>query len=393
LASAAALASDRQADPPDHADVLIAGAGIAGSSLAFELADRVSVVLLEGEAQPAYHSTGRSAAMLTETYGSALVRRLTRASRPFFERPPPDFADHPLLSPRGMLHIARADQRAALDQAERAAASLVPALRRLDAAAVRELAPLVSAAYVDGGLLEWDARAIDVALLHQGYLRGLRRRGGRLVTDAAVTAVRAAPGGWEVATTAGSFRAEILVDAAGAWADQVAALAGIESLDLRPLRRTAFTFTPPAHHVVDRWPLVVDARESFYVKPDAGRLLGSPADECPSEPCDARPDETDVALAVERIEAALDLEVRGVRSTWAGLRTFAADRVPVAGPDPGTPSFVWLAGQGGYGIKTSPALAAVTAFHVLGRSWPAALSARTIGPADLSPARLRPVPS
>ena len=194
-------------------------------------------------------------------------------------------------------------------------------------------------------------------------------------------------------TTAGIVTTAVVVDAAGAWADQVAALAGIESLDLRPLRRTAFTFTPPAHHVVDHWPLVVEAGEAFYVKPDAGRLLGSPADESPSEPCDARPDETDVALAVERIEAALDLEVRGVRSTWAGLRTFAADRVPVAGPDPGTPGFVWLAGQGGYGIKTSPALAAVTAFHVLGRSWPAALSARAIGPADLSPARLRTLPS
>ena len=366
--------------------MLIVGAGIAGSSLAFELADRASVVLLEREAQPGYHSTGRSAAMLTETYGSALVRRLARASRPFLERPPPDFADHPLLSPRGMLHVARADQRAALDQAERAAASLVPALRRLNAAAVRELAPLVSATYVDGGLLEPDARAIDVALLHQGYLRGLRRRGGRLVTDAAVTAIRARRGGWEVATTAGAVRAEILVDAAGAWADRIAELAGVASLGLVAKRRTAVLLDPPAGLDPAAWPMVIDVEERFYVKPEAGQLLVSPADETPVAPADVQPEELDVAIAIDRYETLSGERSPRIRHRWAGLRSFVADHDPVVGPDPAAPGFVWLAGQGGFGIMTAPALTRIAAALILSERMPADLAC---APAEIGPGRLR----
>jgi D-arginine dehydrogenase len=386
LASAAASASERQPDAPDRADVLIVGAGIAGSSLAFELADRASVVLLEREAQPGYHSTGRSAAMLTETYGSALVRRLARASRPFLERPPPEFADQPLLSPRGMLHVARADQRAALDRAERAAASLVPALRRLDAAGVRELAPLVSAAYVDGGLLEPEARAIDVALLHQGYLRGLRRRGGRLITDAAVTAIRVAPGGWEVATTAGACRAEILVDAAGAWADRLAELAGVAPLGLVAKRRTAILLDPPAGLDPAAWPMVIDVEERFYVKPEAGQLLVSPADETPVAPADVQPEELDVAVAIDRYETLSGQRNPRLRRRWAGLRSFVADHDPVVGRDPAAPGFVWLAGQGGFGIMTAPALARIAAALILSGRMPAEIACE---PAEIGPGRLR----
>jgi D-arginine dehydrogenase len=386
LASAAASASDRRSDAPDRADVLIVGAGIAGSSLAFELASRASVVLLEREAQPGYHSTGRSAAMLTETYGSALVRSLARASRPFLESPPPDFADQPLLTPRGMLHIARADQRAALDEAERAARSLVPALRRLDAAGVRELVPLVSAAYVDGGLLEPDARAIDVALLHQGYLRGLPRRGGRLVTDAAVTAVRARRGGWEIATTAGTFRGEILVDAAGAWADQVAALAGVAPLGLVPKRRTAVLLDPPVGLDPAAWPMVIDVEERFYVKPEAGQLLVSPADETEVAPADVQPEELDVAIAIDRYETLSGQRNPRLRRRWAGLRSFVADDNPVVGRDPTAPGFVWLAGQGGFGIMTAPALARIAAALILSDRMPPGIACE---PAEVGVGRLR----
>ncbi|HSA81094.1 MAG TPA: FAD-binding oxidoreductase [Geminicoccaceae bacterium] len=366
--------------------MLIAGAGIAGSSLAFELADRASVVLLEREAQPGYHSTGRSAAMLTETYGSALIRRLARASRPFFERPPPDFADRPLLSPRGMLHVARADQRAALDQAERAAAAFGPALRRLDAAGVRELVPLVSAAYVDGGLLEPDARAIDVALLHQGYLRGLRRRGGRLVTDAAVMGVRARRDGFEVATTAGTFRAEILVDAAGAWADRIAALAGVAPLGLIAKRRTAILLDPPAGLDPASWPMVIDVEERFYVKPEAGLLLVSPADETEVAPSDVQPEELDVAIAIDRYETLSGQRNPRLGRRWAGLRSFVADHDPVVGRDPAAPGFVWLAGQGGSGIMTAPALARIAAALILNGRMP---DDRACAPAEIGPGRLR----
>jgi D-arginine dehydrogenase len=370
----------------ERAHVLIAGAGIAGSSLACALADRAAVVLLEREAQPGYHSTGRSAAMLTETYGSALVRRLTSASRSFFERPPPAFADRPLLSPRGMLHVARADQRAALDQAERAAADLVPGLRRLDAAGVCELAPLVSAAYVDGGLLEPEARAIDVALLHQGYLRVLRRRGRRLVTEAAITAITPSRGGWEVATTAGDYHAEILVDAAGAWADQIAALAGVAPLGLVAKRRTAILVDPPGDLDPAAWPMVIDVDERFYVKPEAGQLLASPADETPVAPSDVQPEELDIALAVDRYETLTGQPVRRIRRRWAGLRSFVADHDPVVGRDPAAPSFVWLAGQGGSGIMTAPALARIGAELILGDALPADLSFTL---AELGPGRLR----
>ncbi|HEX5796391.1 MAG TPA: FAD-binding oxidoreductase [Geminicoccaceae bacterium] len=367
-------------------DVVIAGAGIAGSSLACELADRASVVLLEREAQPGYHSTGRSAAMLTETYGSGVVRRLARASRPFFERPPSDFVERPLLSPRGMLHVARADQRGALDRAERAAAEVVPGVRRLDASGVRELAPLVSAGYVDGGLLEPEACAIDVALLHQGYLRGLRRRGGQLVGNAAITAITAVRGGWEVASAAGRWRAQVLVDAAGAWADQIAELAGVPPLGLVAKRRTAMLVDPPAGLDPTPWPMVIDVDERFYVKPEGRQLLVSPADETPVPPSDVQPEELDVALAVDRYETLTGERVPRIRHRWAGLRSFFADHDPVVGRDPAAPGFVWLAGQGGFGIMTAPALAAIGAALILGEEPPADL-----GPlrAQIGPERLR----
>lgn len=374
---------------PSTADVVVIGAGIAGASAAWALAEQLDVVLVETEAAAGTHSTGRSAALLTETIGAPEVRALVAASRRFLTDPPEGFADHPLTGPRGVLWIT-ADDEAGLRASAAGWAALSPGVHVLDATEAQRLVPVLRSSAVACAVHEEDGLDLDVDGLLQGFVRGLRRRGGTLVCGAPVLAIRGRGRGWDVETTAGTVSAAVVVDAAGAWADVVASMAGARTVALQPLKRTAFTFRAPDRDGVDRWPLVVEAAETFYVKPEAGRLLGSLADETPSDPCDAKPEEEDVALAVERIEAALDLQVRGVNATWAGLRTFAPDRVPVVGPDPDADGFVWLAGQGGYGIKTSPALAEVVAHHVLGTPWPPVLADRGVTPADLSPARLRP---
>jgi D-arginine dehydrogenase len=364
----------------DRCDVLIVGAGIAGAAVAFELAARRrDVILLEREAQPGYHSTGRSAAMLSATYGVPAVRALARASYPFLTAPPPVFTDTPLLSPRGMLHLARRDQLAALE----AAAS--PELQRLDRAAVCDLAPLLDPGYVAGGLYEPDAMAIDVAALHQGYLRGVRRH-GRLVTDAEVTAVGHTPAGWQIESKAGTFHADVLVDAAGAWVDAVAEMAGVASIGLAAKRRTAILIDPPAGLDPSPWPMVIDIDERFYIKPEAGALLVSPADETPVAPCDVQPEEIDVAQAVARYQEVTGRAVHRIRHRWAGLRSFVPDHVPVVGPDPRVPDFVWLAGQGGAGIMTAPAMAQLVAAQITGGDEPPDLA---LNPTALSAARLR----
>jgi D-arginine dehydrogenase len=363
----------------DRCDVLIVGAGIAGSSVAFELLAQRDVVLLEREAQPGYHSTGRSAAMLSATYGAPPVRALARASYGFLMSPPPGFAETALLSPRGMLHLARQDQLAALEAAESAA------VRRLDVAAVCDLVPLLDAAYVAGGLLEPDAMAIDVATLHHGYLRAVRRE-GRLVADAEVTAIAHTADGWQIVSTAGSFCAGVLVDAAGAWADGLAEMAGVAPIGLVAKRRTAILIDPPAGMDPSAWPMVIDLDERFYIKPEGGMLLVSPADETPVVPCDVQPEEIDVAHAVARYEEVTGRAVPRIGHRWAGLRNFVEDHLPVVGPDPQRPDFVWLAGQGGAGIMTAPALARIAAAQVITGAAPPGLD---LDPASLGVARLR----
>lgn len=313
------------------------------------------MLLLEREDQPGYHSTGRSAAMLTETYGTAAVRALARASRPFFERPPAGFTDLPLLQPRGMLHVARPDQLASLDAAARSARPLLPAVRTLAAAEVVDHAPLVERSYVAGGLLEPDAMAIDVAALHQGYLRGFRRRGGRLVCGAGITAIERTASGYSLETAAGRFEAALFVNAAGAWADELARRAEVEPIGLVPTRRTALLIEPPDGLDPASWPMVIDVDEQFYVKPEGGQLLLSPADETPVEPSDVQPDELDIAVAVERYRQLCSRCVPRIGRRWAGLRSFVADHAPVIGADPIDPGFIWLAALGGFGIMTAPA--------------------------------------
>jgi D-arginine dehydrogenase len=371
-------------------DVIIAGAGIAGASAGYFLSASHQVVILEREDQPGYHATGRSAALFTETYGNATIRALTAGARPFFEAPPEGFADTPLLTPRGLLFVGRADQQEALDGQFAEVSALVSGVRRIPAEQCLEHCPLLRTGYAAGGLLEPDCMDIDVAALHQGYLKGVKAQGGRIATGAGILSLRPdARYGWVAETTQGAFAAPVVVNAAGAWADEVAALAGIRPAGLQPRRRTVLLVDAPDGLDPSHWPMVVDADEAFYFKPDAGRLLLSPADETPSPPCDAQPEEIDMAVAVDRIEQATTLEVRRIARKWAGLRTFASDKTMIAGFEPGAKGFFWLAGQGGYGIQTSPSMGRIAAALIDGGDMPDDLARRGVEAQALGVARFR----
>ncbi len=370
-------------------DFLVLGGGMAGAAAGYFLAERGRVLILEREAIAGYHATGRSAALYTETYGNAAIRALTVASGRFFRAPPSGFAEAPLLRPRGVLMVAPAGDAARFEAALAAGRRFAPGLRVLAPAEARALCPVLREDWLAHAFLEPEAMDMDVHAIHQGFLRGLRARGGTLLTQAAPRMIARRDGLWQVETAAGSFAAPVLVNAAGAWADEVAAAAGVATVGLRPLRRTALIVAPPTGLAVDAWPMVVDVAESFYLKPESGRLLLSPADETPVPPQDVQPDELDVALAVERVAAATRLEIRRIERKWAGLRTFAPDRTPVLGPDASAPGFVWMAGQGGYGIQTAPAAGAALAALATGEALPAELAALGLAAAQLLPDRLR----
>lgn len=366
--------------------VVVIGAGIAGAAAAYRLAADCEVVLVEMEPQAGHHATGRSAAVLSETSGSRAVCALAAASRSFFVDPPTDAFDATVLSPRGLLWVSDESARPALDEIAAVATSIGVRADWMDADAAIGLVPALRREWLAAALHEPDTMSIDVARLLDGFLAGLRRRGGQVrLASPAVRAERRA-GGWRVHVPDGALDGEFVVDAAGAWADVVAERAGIAPLGLQPLLRTAFTFPVDG---VGRWPLVMDAASRFYFEPEGPGLLASPAEETPSEPCDARADEVAIAMAVDALSAATTLSVRGVRSTWAGLRTFAPDRTPVIGAEPEHPGFFWLAGQGGAGIKTSPAMADALAALVLDEPFPAELVELGVGPDVVSPARLR----
>jgi len=386
----------------DAADFLVVGAGVAGAGVAWALASAFEgkpsaspspgarIVLLEREAQPGYHSTGRSAAVFSETYGNDTIRALTRASRAFFERPPEGFSEHPLWSRRAWLYVARADQLAQLDAWYAHARTLVPELERLDAVQTLHRAPLLREGYAAGSVLEPDGADLDVDALHRGFLRAAQRCGARLECDAEVETVERADGMWRVRTRRGaSFGARVLVNAAGAWGDEIAALAGVAPIGLQPKRRTAILFPAPPQFDLRDAPVVVDIDESFYFKPDAGKLLGSPADETDCAPCDAQPEELDVAIAAARIEEAVCFPITRVERKWAGLRSFAPDRTPVVGYDDAVDDFFWLVGQGGYGIQTAPSLARVAGALARREPLPADVVAEGVDETSLSPLRLR----
>lgn len=365
-------------------DFLIIGSGMAGAGAAYELADGARVLLLEREEAHGHHTTGRSAALFMESYGNAVIRGLTRASREFFEAPPPGFCDYPLLTPRGCLHLARPDQVEAL-------ARVPGVVEPLDKAAVLAMVPALRPDYVGAGLYEAGVMDADVAGLHQGFLRGARARGADIRLNAEVTGVARRGDAFVVETAAGeSFEAAVLVNAAGAWADVVAAMAGVTPIGLQPMRRTAVIVDAPEGFDTRSWPAVIDVDEQFYFKPDAGRILASPADETPAEPHDAWADDMDVAICIERVQEAADIPVRRIVRSWAGLRSFVADRSPVIGYDDAAPGFFWLAGQGGYGVQTAPAAARAAAVLARGQDLPAEIVGEGVTAESLSPARLRP---
>lgn len=311
------------------------------------------------------------------------------ASRAFLEAPPAGFCDHPLLSPRGMITIGRADQLELLAQQLQRARAFVSSIEEIGVEEAIARVPVLRPEYVAGAFVEPLSKEMDVHGLHQGFLRGAKTRGARIVVNAEAEAVERKLGRWSVATPAGTFSASTLLIAAGAWADTVAQRAGVRPLGLVPKRRTAFNIPAPAGMDIKGWPLVNDVAEEFYFKPDAGQLFVSPADATPSAAVDAHPDDLDVAAGVERLERATTLNVRRVSRTWAGLRTFASDAVPVVGPDGGADGLFWLAGQGGYGIKTSPALSRACASLIRDRRLPQDLMQLGITATQLSPDRLR----
>ncbi len=369
-------------------DYLVIGAGIAGASAAYELAATGRVIVLEREEAPGYHTTGRSAAQFIETYGNSVIFGLTRSSRGFFEAPPEGFCEHPLLSLRPVIYIARDDQLEALRQFEEEARERTPAIARLTPREIAERVPILRDDYLSAGLVDEESSDIDVHALHQGYLKGLKRLGGAVVPRAEVSALTRKAGLWEAETSAGRFCAPLLVNAAGAWADVVGALAGARSIGLVPKRRTAITFDGPEGVDCQGWALVGDVGEQFYFKPESGRLLASPADETPMPPCDVQPEELDVAIVVDRIERATTLKVRTIAHKWAGLRSFVADKSLVIGFDERLEGFFWLAGQGGYGIQTAPAAAKTAASLITAGTLPSAVADLGVRPQSLAPSRL-----
>jgi len=376
----------------DLFDVLIIGAGIAGASLAASLPAGLRVALIEREAQPGFHSTGRSAALFSEIYGPAPIRALSRASRAFLFDPPPDFTATPLVAPRGALYVARPDQRASF-AAMAALPDVAAGTRTVDLAEASRLSPLLRHGYAGQALFEEAARDIDVNALHQGYLRRFRAKGGELRVDSGVSAIERSGDFWRVRTAAGDMESATLVNAAGAWADHVGAMAGALPIGLTPRRRTVVLVEGGEAPQVAASAMTIDIDEQFYFKPDAGLLLLSPADETAVDACDAQPEEIDVAVAIDRVERATTLTVRRVRAKWAGLRSFVADRRPVVGFDPVLPGFFWLAGQGGYGIQTAPAMGRLAAALVRGEAAPSNLTDCGLNLADIARRRLGATPA
>ena len=372
-----------------RADFLIIGGGIAAASVGHWLAPHGHTILLERESQPGYHSTGRSAALFMESYGTPQVRALTLASRAFFDAPPPGFADHPLLTPRGALMVAEPGQEAELAEWWEVLRSVTPRARQLDADSACALVPVLRRERIAGAVFEPDAADMDVHAIHQGYLRGLKRAGGSVVCDAEVTALRREGGLWQVQAGGQLYEAPVVLNAAGAWADVVAQRAGVPAIGLQPRRRAAFIFAPPEAVDIHAWPMAIGVGEDWYIKPDAGMLLGSPANADPVEPHDVQPEELDIALAIHRIEEMTTLQIRRPTRTWAGLRSFVADGDLVGGFDPAAPGFFWVAAQGGYGIQTSAAMGEACAALARGLPIPERIAGFGLTEAMLSPARLR----
>lgn len=367
------------------------GGGVAGLSAAAELSEHARVAVLEGEESIGYHSSGRSATMLHYALGNPLVRALTLASRPFFDQPPDGFSDVPLGRRMPVLLHARQDEVAELDALE---TEITPfaMLERADEQGILDLCPVlrVGEGGAIAGLVDRIGIRLDPHALLQGYARKLRRNGGKFVTSTLAATIRRRSDAWEVETERGDFfSAPVLVNAAGAWADEVARMAGVAPLGLEPMRRTIITFDAPERADLAGWPFAKTVGDELYFAPEPGRLFASPMDEVPTDPCDAQPDDFEVALAAHRIEERTTMQVRRIVHKWAGLRTFAPDRTPVAGFASDADSFFWLAGQGGFGLQTSPMMAAAAASLICGTPWPLG----AVPAEELSPGRFAGQPA
>lgn len=371
-------------------DFAIIGAGIAGASVAARLAGQSRVVVLERESQPGYHSTGRSAAMFMESYGPPMVRALTRASRAFYTQPPQGFAEQPLLHARGALYLAGIGQQEALDALQQELGDSCPGLRLLDRDGVMALLPCLRPERILGGLLDPMSMDIDVHTLHQGFLRMVRSAGGVLQNRAELAHAQHEDGVWQLTLADGrNVSARSVVNASGAWADQVGTICGAAPIGLVPHRRSAFTFAPPEGVDVSAWPVTSSLGDTWYFKPDAGVLLGSPANADATVPHDVVPEELDIATAIHHIEAATTLQIRRPLRTWAGLRSFVPDGEMVVGWDADCDGFFWLAAQGGYGIQSAPGASELAEALLLRQAIPAHLAKQGVDTALLSPGRLR----
>ncbi len=369
-------------------DFIVVGGGIAGVSAAYELAAHGSVCLLEQEQQLAYHTTGRSAAISMESYGNQQIRSLTCASRGFFENPPEGLAERPLWSPRGALIVAQAQRVDKLAARFTAVLGQVPTAKFLDDQQVLELVPYLAEGAWSAGISEPSAFDLDVHGIHGAYLGGLRVRGGVVKREAEVVRGEHRNDHWTLHTADGQrLEASIVVNAAGAWADEFAQRCGVPKVGVRPLRRTVLAVDPQCdvHHT----PYLGTVDEDIFIKPEAGRLIVSPCDENPSLPCDALPDELDLAITMDRLQSTTRLRPRSIINKWAGLRTFVADRSPVLGQDPQHESFIWLAALGGYGIQAAPAIARLCSHAALGIAMPTDLAALQLNYQHFSPARCR----
>ncbi|MFD4183637.1 NAD(P)/FAD-dependent oxidoreductase [Rhodococcus sp. NPDC058514] len=337
-------------------DTIVIGGGMAGISIAHELAEQQSVALIEQESALAYHTTGRSAAAFLESYGNKAIRMLTAASRDFFVDPVGNF-DGPLTTPLSLLIIADEHETDTLRALHRDVSERGQHIELVDGPTAEALNPVLRPGYTQLAVIDSGALELDVHAIHQGYVRGFRRRGGTIVKSSRIVSGRREKQTWVLqASDGGTFRAPTVVNAAGAWGDELALALGARPVGIQPLRRTAF-MVPTQHECAGQIPITMQASENFYFKPDGAQFLCSPADETFQEPGDARPDELEIARAIEMLNEATTLDIRRVSSSWAGLRSFTADRTPAVGPDPDLEGLFWFVGQGGYGIQMAPALA------------------------------------
>ena len=376
------------------ADFLVIGGGIAGLSAASRLAAHGRLVVIEGEEALGYHSSGRSVSTSHYGIGDSVVRGLTGWSRPFFEHQPEGFSEAPISAPIASLYFADAENEKALDALGDAMARFTDAVEEVGPEAMLRLCPVLrtGAGGAIRGLVDRSGLKLDANAMLHAFARRVRHSGGEIVTGKRIEKVERGAAGWTVTGESGeSWSAPVLIDAAGAWADRIAALAGVRPLGLQPKRRTIIVVDPPAGMDASSWPFVHSAARDFYMLPEAGQILVSPVDEVEDEPGDAQPEDYDIALAADRLEHYTHLRVNRVAHRWAGLRSFLADRIPTAGFAEDAPGFFWLLGQGGYGLQTAPAMAAIVESLITGKPWPEGLEALGVTPQDVTPRRLQKV--